>query len=113
MISLLNDSLDESQVHDSVLRSENQRDKPQLSNFLCRSVCGDVCLAASVFESFCVSPVSVYLGISVSSLIDGILRNVTPFSKLHSWVLPRMLVLSANLCKAGKAGTVTQYEKLL
>ena len=57
MISLLNDSLDESQVHDSVLRSENQRDKPQLSNFLCRSVCGDVCLAASVFESFCVFPV--------------------------------------------------------
>ena len=56
MISLLNDSLDESQVHDSVLRSENQRDKPQLSNFLCRSVCGDVCLAASVLESFCVSP---------------------------------------------------------
>ena len=56
------------------------------------------------------SPVSVYLGISVSSLIDGILRNVTPFSKLHSWVLPRMLVLSANLCKAGKAGTVTQYD---
>ena len=56
MISLLNDSL-ESQVHDSVLRSENQRDKPQLSNFLWRSVCGDVCLAASVFESFCVFPV--------------------------------------------------------
>ena len=73
-------------------------------------VCGDVCLAASVLEYFCVSPVSVYLGISVSSLIDGILRNVTPFSKLHSWVLPRMLVLSANLCKAGKAGTVTQFE---
>ena len=67
MISLLNDSLDESQVHDSVLRSENQRDKPQLSNFLCRSVCGDVCLAASVLEYFCVSPVSVYLGFTFES----------------------------------------------
>ena len=90
MISLLNDSLDESQVHDSVLRSENQRDKPQLSNFLCRSVCGDVCLAASVLEYFCVSPVSVYVGFTshVSQIIfeSSPGHSYTVFSSFFSYV---------------------------
>ena len=49
----------------------------------------------SVSEYLCVSPVKC-LCVFIN-LIDGILRNVAPFSKLHSWVLPRMLVLSANL----------------